>query len=119
MPSTKTREIDLGLSKGIFGVGFKRFNGEKKEYDFDGIATLRQLFSNERARMLSVIKHKNPDSIYSLAKILKRDFKSVSQDIKLLDKFGFIDLIAEHKGKRKRLKPRIAVDVVNIRVKLT
>lgn len=119
MSKTKTRSINLGLSKGVFGVGFRKFKGEKKEYDFEGIAALRQLFSNERARMLSVIKYKKPESLYSLAKILNRDFKSVSQDIKLLERFGFIDLIATTKGKKTRIKPVIVVDSVNIEVKLT
>jgi len=119
MPRTKIRDIDLGISKGIFNVNFKKFKGEKKDYDFEGIATLRKLFSNERARLLSFIKHKKPDSIYSLAKMLNRDFKSVSQDIKLLDRFGFIDLIAEHKGKRRKIRPVIVVDSMHIHIKLT
>ena len=118
MSKTKTREINLIVSKGVFGLSFKKFKGEKKEYDFSGISALRQLFSNERARILSVIKHKKPDSIYSLAKTLGRDFKSIRDDITLLERFGFIDLIVEHKGKRKRIRPVIAVESVIIKIQL-
>ena len=116
MSKTKTREITLAVSQGAFDLIFKKFKGEKKDYDFEGISILRKLFSNERARILSVLKHKKPDSIYSLAKILNRDFKSVNNDIKLLERFGFIDLIVNHKGKRKRIRPVIIVDSVDIRV---
>lgn len=111
---TKTREIVIKESKGIF----KRASGSKKAYDFSGIATLRQLLSNEKARILHVIKTQNPKSIYELAKKLDRGFKAVNDDVKLLERFGFIDLIAEKTKNRTRHRPRIIVDsiIINIRV---
>ena len=116
---TKNLQITLMADKGSFYTTFfKKFSGDKKSYDFQGLSNLRNLISNEKARMMHVIKHKNPTSIYSLAKLLKRDFKSVSDDIKLLDKFGFIDLISEKTGKRERLKPVVVVDSVNIEIKV-
>jgi len=42
----------------------------------------------------------------------------VSCDVKALEKFGFIDMIAEKTGKRERLKPILAVDSMYIHVKL-
>jgi predicted transcriptional regulator len=65
---------------------------------------------------LHTIKLKKPTSIYNLAKILSRDFKSVSDDVKLLERFGFIDLIAEKTGKRERLKPLVVVDSITIEI---
>lgn len=115
---TKTRNITIKESDGTFYSIFKRFRGEKKEYDFSGISALRQLLSNEKARLLHVIKNQNPESIYHLAKILGRDFKSVRDDIKLLERFGFLDLVQETKGKREKLKPVIAIDEVNIIVSI-
>ena len=50
--------------------------------------------------------------------MLKRDFKSVIQDIKLLQRFGFIDMIREKTGNRKRLKPIIVIDSLYINLKL-
>jgi len=115
---TKTRTITITEESGTFYSLFKRFRGEKEEFDFQGIASLRTIISNEKARILHTIKSKNPQSIYSLAKILGRDFKSVNQDIKLLEKFGFIDLVAEKTGNRERLKPKLAVDSINIIINL-
>lgn len=114
MTKTKTRTITIREDGGAFSSIFKRFSGEKSDFDFSGIAALRKILSNERARLLHVIKEKKPDSIYSLTKILGRDFKSVREDVKLLERFGFLDLISEKKGKRERLKPEIVVDKVNI-----
>jgi predicted transcriptional regulator len=115
---TKTRKITIVGDNGTFKTLFKKFSGEKKDYDFEGLAALRNLLSNERARVLHMIKNKSPKSIYQLSKNLKRDFKSVNDDIKLLQRFGFIDLISEKTGKRERLKPVISVDSINIEVKI-
>jgi predicted transcriptional regulator len=111
---SKTREITIVDKGGAFKTIFKKFDGEKKDYDFEGLSALRRILSNEKARLLHTIKNKNPSSIYQLAKILQRDFKSVSDDIKLLERFGFIDMIAEKTGKRNRLKPVIVVDSMHL-----
>ncbi len=115
---TKTREITIVDESGTFATFFKKFTGETTDYDFDGIAAVRKLLSNERAKLLHTIKKKNPRSLYELAKVLKRDFKSVKNDIKLLEKFGCIDLVAEHTGKRERLKPILVIDTLNLTIKL-
>ena len=81
-PKTKVRQITLVNEKGTFKTLFKKFSGEKKDYDFEGLSALRNLLSNEKARILHTIKIKNPISIYNLAKILERDFKSVNDDVK-------------------------------------
>ena len=114
---SKTREITIIDDEGVFNTFFKRFTGEK-EYDFQGIATLRKLLNNEKARLLHIIKTKKPNSIYALAKMLNRDFKSVSDDIKLLENFGFIELTAEKTGKRERLQPSLIIDTMNIKIKI-
>jgi predicted transcriptional regulator len=114
---TKTREITITDDAGTFNAFFRRFSGEK-EFDFKGIEVVRKLLSNERARILHTVKIKKPNSIYGLAKLLKRDFKSVNDDIKLLEQFGFIDMISEKTGKRERLRPVIAVDSMHIYIKI-
>ena len=113
----KVREITIKQSKGTFSI-FKKSQTAKKDYDFSGIMALRQLLSNEKARILHVIKTENPTSIYNLAKKLNRGFKSVSDDIKLLERFGFIELIEEKTKKRIRHVPKIIVDTMTIHVKV-
>ena len=111
---TKIREITITESKGTFSI----FRKGKEDYDYSGILALRQLLSNEKARILHTIKTQKPISIYDLAKKLGRSFKSVNDDVKLLERFGFIDLIEEKTKNRKRYKPEIVVDLITIHLKV-
>lgn len=114
---SKTREITIIDEGGRFDVLLRRFTGEK-DYDFDGLSTLRKLLSNEKARLIHIIKRKKPKSIYELAKMVKRDFKSVSDDIKTLERFGVVEMISEKTGKRERLRPVVVVDSLHLHIKL-
>jgi len=115
-PKSKVREITIIESKGTFSI-FKKPKS-KSDYDFSGILALRQILSNEKARILDVIKREKPQSIYELAKKLGRGFKSVNDDIKLLERFGFIELTAEKTKNRVRHKPGVVVDMITIHVKV-
>jgi len=117
MGRTKTREITIKQSKGSFSI-FKKSGGPKDKYDFEGIASLRQLLSNEKAKILDVIKNEKPKSIYELSKKLERNFKSVAEEVHLLERFGFIELIDEKTKNRKRYKPEIIVDNLIINIKI-
>ena len=112
----KTKTITLSEKEGTFSTIFHRFKGKKNQTS--EIANLRQILSNEKARLLHVIKTKKPESIYELAKLLGRDFKAVRQDIKILERFGFIELISSHKHNRERLCPVIDVDRIVINIDL-
>ncbi len=115
---TSIKSINLNIESGTFTGIFRRLRGEKRGYDFSNISALRQLLSNERARLLHTIKTESPNSIYHLAKLLGRDFKSVRQDVRLLEKFGFLELDSERKGKREMLKPILVADTLNINLSL-
>ncbi len=110
------REITIKGEKEAFSI-FKKGSSGKK-YDFSGILALRQLLSNEKARILHVIKTRKPQSIYDLAKKLNRGFKAVNDDVKLLERFGFIELIEEKTKNRTRYRPEIVVDTITINVKI-
>jgi len=112
----KIRTISLFEKEGTFSTLFQRFKSSKKQYS--ELSSLRQLFSNEKARLLHVCKTKQPSSIYELAKILGRDFKAVRHDVKLLEKFGFIELISSHKDGRERLRPVVDLDELIINVSI-
>ncbi|MEK6829202.1 MAG: hypothetical protein AABY15_03670 [Nanoarchaeota archaeon] len=117
MGKTKTREITLAESKGAFSL-FKKSGLSKKDYDFDSLLALRQLLSNEKARILHTIKYDKPISIYELAKKLGRGFKSVNDDIKLLERFGFVEMIQEKTKNRIRHRPEVVVDTMTIHIKI-
>lgn len=115
--ASKTREITITQAQGAFSVLGKSWFA-KEDYNFDGLSALRRLLSNERARLLHVIKTQKPTSIYDLAKKLGRNFATVSDDIKLLVRFGLITLVAEKTKNRKRHRPELAADSVVINLKV-
>jgi len=115
MARFKTREIEIKESKGRFSV-FSNKKTSKKDYDFEGISLLRKLLSNEKARILNVLKTSNPQSIYHLSKILERPFKAVFDDVKLLERFGFLNLLREKTKKRVRYRPELVVDFITIKL---
>ncbi|MAH43480.1 hypothetical protein CL614_07245 [archaeon] len=112
---TKTRYISLNVNEAGF---VSKIVGGKKAHDFSDVTLLRKLLSNEKSRILHALKFKKPRSIYSLAKLLGRDFKSVHEDLKLLERFGFIEFHAEKKGKRESLAPVLVVDEINLAVRV-
>lgn len=116
MAKIKKIDIEVYEKKGSF-YSIKK-SSSKENYDFKGLSALRTLLNNEKMRLLHVIKTKKPNSIYQLSRILGRTFKSVSDDIKLLERFGFIELIEEKTKKRKRHKPEIISDSININIKI-
>ena len=67
MVRTKTREITITQSKGAFSL-LQKAKTSKKDYDFEGLSALRRVLSNEKARILHIIKTQKPISIYDLSK---------------------------------------------------
>ena len=112
---TKDISISITEKEGAFTSIFNKIRGEDKNSD---ISSLRHLLSNEKARLLHIAKTKKPESIYKLAKLLGRDFKSVRHDIKILERFGFIELISSHKNNRELLRPVVDADQVIIKINL-
>jgi len=106
--------IDLEQKKGVFVSIIDKIKGRKQSK----LVELRQILSNEKARLLHTIKTKNPNSIYELSKLLSRDFNAVRYDIRILEKLGFVELISSRNKKRESLKPIVNVDQVVIKINL-
>ena len=114
-PRTKTRYVDINVNKEKF---VSKLIGEKKPHDFSDIKLLRNLLSNEKSRILYTLKHKEPKSIYALSKLLGRDFKSTREDVKVLERFGFIEFHSEKTGKREALRPVLIIDKLEIVIEI-
>ena len=111
---TKTLFIDLNVVGGGIVSRFLKKKTKETEYNPEDIELLRKLFSNEKTRILYTLKTKKPKSIYDLAKILERDFKSVYSDLKFLERFGFIEFYSEKKGKRESLRPVLKINSLKL-----
>jgi predicted transcriptional regulator len=114
--TSKTKEIELTIKKGSF---FSRLiSKQDKDFNLNELNNLRQLLSNKRAKLLYTIKNDNPESIYALAKLLKRDLKAVRVDLALLEKFGFIKYEKLKKGKRVSSKPLLCIEELILSFKI-
>jgi len=70
---------------------------------FPDFETLGRVITGARLELLNNIRRMKPRSIQELARLVKRDFKNVYQDVKLLAEFGLIEL--KGVGPRKSAAP--------------
>ena len=110
------KNISLELKRSAFAALFHMFSQEEL---FEEVSTVRALLSNERARIIHTIKTSSPGSLYGLAKLLGRDFKSVRKDISILEHFGIVGLVKTSKKgqKRQSLKPVLKLDTLQLNIK--
>ena len=57
---------------------------------FTRIEAARNLLTKNRLALLRAVPTQRPGSIYDLAKTVKRDLKSVQQDLRVLEEYGLI-----------------------------
>ncbi|MHB8102813.1 MAG: HVO_A0114 family putative DNA-binding protein [Methanosarcina sp.] len=77
-----------------------------------------KILTNERIRLLQVIREKKPESISELARLLNRSQSNVSNDVKYLEGIGLLEL-EEKKGSVSHKKPIVNYDAVRITVDLS
>jgi predicted transcriptional regulator len=59
---------------------------------FENFEAMRKILTDERIRILKVIKAEHPASIYELAKRLRRDIKNTFNDVQFLAQAGLVEL---------------------------
>ncbi|MBI2655894.1 ArsR family transcriptional regulator [Candidatus Woesearchaeota archaeon] len=99
----------------------KSRSGEKQEehagVSFESIEGLRNVLTKRRLELISVIRHKKPNSIYELSKLLNRDLKSVNTDLKVLKENDFVELRKSSNG-RQRVVPVVEFDKIEVMVRV-
>ncbi|MFN3480523.1 MAG: ArsR family transcriptional regulator [Thermodesulfovibrionales bacterium] len=95
-------EIKKDMKKIAKGESIKN----RSTLSFESMKVMRSLITDQRLKILRAIRKHNPESIYELAKILKRDTKNVSDDIHFLSDLGLIE-IKESKDGRKKTTPKV------------
>ena len=113
-PTTQAlKEFATFLGKARMGQKVKAYIG----VGFESIEGLRNVLTKRRLELLSVVKHKRPQSVYELSKLVNRDLKSVNTDLKVLKENDFIELKKANEG-RKRIVPVVEFDKIDIMVKV-
>ena len=82
---------------------------------FTSLEAIRKVLTEKRLELLRVIKEQEPDSVYELAKILKRDIKNVNDDLELLKDIGLVSITKARKG-RGRVIPRVNYDKIQLEI---
>lgn len=76
---------------------------------------MRKFITDERLRILKAVRKYKPDSIYSLAKILHRDAKNVTDDVYCLAELGLIE-IKKTKDGRQKTKPIVDYEKILVEI---
>ena len=75
---------------------------------FESLKAVRKILTDKRLDVWRTIRDQKPESITHLAKILKREFRSVHRDILLLQDLGLIKM-SEGPGKRGNVQILISL----------
>ncbi len=90
--------------------------GAREEIGFTSIEAARNFLTRERLALLRAIRTHHPESLYELARIVKRDFKNVQQDIAILERHGLVRISKESRGKREVKVPHVPFQQIALRI---
>ena len=100
---SELRAIDRGKAKKL---------GEDS-ISFQSLEQLRKFLTPKRLELLRVIRHKKPNSMYELAKMVGRTPENVNTDIKFLEQLGFVEVERIH-DVRKKSVPEVTYDKMTL-----
>ena len=88
---------------------------KKKGLYFENLDAMRKALTPKRLELLHSIKEKQPQSVYGLAKLMKRDLKNVTQDLAFLERLGLVEL-KKTKDKRSKTTPLVQYDKILLEI---
>ncbi len=94
------------------GEKVKPFKGEF----FESLEAVRNFLTEKRLELWRIIRDKEPGSLTELARLIKRDYKDVHQDVSILVEVGLVDLRKPKRAKTRALKPVSLVDQLEFKV---
>ncbi|MFO0795030.1 MAG: hypothetical protein U0586_13345 [Candidatus Brocadiaceae bacterium] len=89
-------------------------NKEKAIY-FESVKGFRKAITPKRIELLHLIREKHPKSIQELARIARRDIKSIVTDMSILAELGLI-AIQRKKDGRKESMPIVDYNRINLEI---
>lgn len=121
----KNIKIAIRSDEELFGevnaVWERAERGEKmKKHEglyFENLEAMRKVLTENRLKMLKVIKKEHPSSVYELAKILKRDIKNTHDDVQILAELGLVDLRKTKEG-RERNTPVVNYEKILLEIQV-
>jgi len=74
----------------------------KGEY-FESLEVARKVLTENRLSLLRLVREHKPESVSELARLAKRDFKHIYEDVALLQDLGLIHSTPNRQGKPTKL----------------
>src|SRR5258708_7518786 len=124
----KTKELIIGIKSVEQGLGEfsktlkaiehgKTVQPQGEKLNFVSLEAARTFFTPKRIELLKLIHHKEPRSIYDLAKLADRHLKNVQDDVGILARIGLIDLEQQEEGRGKSVS-KVDYDQLEVRFKI-
>lgn len=116
----KVKNITIGIKSVEEGLkdlakvmkGIQKGNPSRRKRPatyFVSLEAMRRVLTPKRLELLHIIREEQPDSIYELAQIAKRDLKNVQEEVTLLARMGLVSLRKTNVA-RERIAPRVDYD---------
>lgn len=83
---------------------------------FTSLEAARNFLTRERLALLRLIKARQPNSIYELAKMTNRDLKNVQEDVRILEQHGLVQIAQHSRGSRKVKVPRVPFEEIMLKI---
>ncbi len=84
---------------------------------FENLEAMRKVLTENRLKILKVVKKDRPSSVYELAKLLKRDVKNTHDDVQLLAGLGLLGLTKTKDG-RERNTPVVNYEKILLEIQV-
>jgi len=91
----------------------KKVKRVKDEY-FDSLDAVRSVLTEKRLDLIRLVKKFHPDSVKELARLAKRDFKQVYDDVERLKEFGLLKATRSKRGVPTKL--RAEAETINVQI---
>jgi predicted transcriptional regulator len=82
---------------------------------FTSLEAARKVLTPKRLQLLRMIRQDRPDSVYQLARLVRRDFKNVHADLQALAVYGLVSLERTQTGRRTTV-PRVPFSAIEFRI---
>ncbi len=112
--SVGIKDLETALNEFVeIGRTLEEGKSVKKEKGvwFTSVEAFRKAVTPRRLELLKAIKKEKPSSVRHLSKIIGRDIKNVSTDIRFLEQVGLVD-IQKNPGSERELKPIVNYDKI-------
>lgn len=99
-----------------FQAGKKVKSKKQPEFFFEDLDAVRSILTDKRIALLRLIKSKKPDSIKELARLAKRDFKAVYDDIQKLEEFDLVQVIKSKPGSKSQVRSKASEILFSVEI---